>query len=815
MSKILQEVAEVLSKWAKESATERGDGSTLPKGAGFPAGDALEVMRMQRVLANTTYFRHYPNPTHNPIIEELCTHLDAVGMSGNFLDRKNLLNHFSSGKTFLPRSKRNVDAYHAKPLVEIIEEQLDTLLANASLTQQQRDEAVAIAAAMEDELEFYDELRAEAKRQARAGDNRFMLEAFRKLIPIWVAKQDCCKVWQPFPGDPNLGAKSVVLDAKFEPNLFGSRFFDMERWWVLPKRLWGEDVFAEEPIIKLISHIAHKDKLVDDALGERFKTRMAANLERYVTLVEAAAQPGGPFIPSCTVNDPRDNGAIEARDLFAELSVRDLYERFDASLFPETVKRKANLVFGAYLAPVASIAKLEELPFAFDGENRGNGGTIEATRCTPRNANNNVALGVGAPPATITVSHKLTGIPFAASKAIEFPATEKDATGSELLCIVGRQYDSSKWNALRQALSNTARAYFNDGANSASYVEQLIDQKTSPLFNNEERWTSLIKKLAHEECFPESDNTDLDFTRLRKGFEQAVKRFCENAEVKAAPDGMPSMTTLSKRLFKGGDSLVSILEAQELGRLRELATHARWCTGMTRLSQMQVKGTYEKPTRDATRLIQAVITGESGANTKLDTLLDNRLLKQVRTCVEKSMPPAFGETGKRLYMPVIMDFLTCGVLEWATGKSEQRTLKRLETCLSNAFGCFIAFERSITLECWPDDTAMGEEEARHLSAISSRHLAFFLDQNNEYRFSATCLDAHNGAVVYAASQTGAQLCLSRRNEDSMNRLRERASTFEEQPEDSFTPAYDKVVALSLDDSIDIPAYEGMTVRIVD
>lgn len=814
MSEILQNVAKKLSAWADYSETERGDGSVLPKGAGFPADDALKVMRMQRVLANTTYFRHYPNPTHNPIIEQLCTQLDAVGMSGNFFRTMNSLSDFSSGKTFLPRSKRNMGAHYAKPLVEIIEEQLEALLANTSFTQQQCDEADAIAAAMEDELLFYDQLREQANLQAKIGDNRFMLEAFRKLIPIWVAKQDYCKVWQPVLGNSNPGAKSVVLDARFEPNLFGSRFFDMERWWILPKSRWGEDAFAEEPIIKLISHIAQEDELVDDTLGERFKTRMAANLERYVTLVEAAAQSNGPFIPDCMVNGPHDGSTIEARDLFAELSVPDLYDQFSASLFPEAVKRKANLVFGAYLAPVVSIANLEELPFTFAGENGSDGGTIEATSCTPRSKDDGVALGIGAAPATITVGHKLTGVSFTANKAIEFPATERDATGSELLCIVSRQYDGSKWDTLRQALSNAARAYFNDGANSASYVEQLVGQRTSPLFNGEEHWTSLIKRLVHEECFSESSNTDLNLTRLRKGFDLAVKRFYENTEVKAAPDGGPSKTTLSKRLFRGGDSLVSILEAQELGRLRELAAHAGWNTGMTRLSQMQVKGKHERPNRDAMRLVRAVITGENSANANLDTLLNNRLLKQVRTCVTESISLAFGKTGKRLYMPVIMDFLTCGVLEWAMEKSEKKTLERLETCLSNAFNCFTKFERSITLKCWPDDTDAGTDGTGHLSAISSRHLAFFLDQNNKYRFSVTCLDAKNGAVVYAASQNGPQLCLSCRDEYHMNRLRGRASVFEERPEESFTPAYDKVIALSLGDTIDIPVYEGVTVQIL-
>lgn len=791
MSEILQEVAIMLKAWANECEIERGDGSALPKGAGFPASNISRAMYWQRVLANTTYFRHYPNPTHNPIIEQLCTKLDTVSRTGNFLRNMNLLEHFSSGKTFLPRSKRNVDAYHAKPLVEIIEEQLETLLADTSLTQQQRDEAAKIAAAMEDELLFYDQLREQAKQQARAGDNNFMLRAFRKLIPIWVAKQDCCKTWRLFAGDHNPDVRPIVLDARFAPNLFGSRFFDMERWWVLPKRLWGEDdekAFAEEPIITLIGYIADKDEHVEDELGERFKTRMAANLARYVALVEASAQPDGPFIPSCTIHDPRNGSAIEARDLFAELSVPDLYERFNTSLFPEAVKRKANLVFGAYLAPVVGIANCDELPFTFDGENGRGRGTIEATGCTPRSADNDVDLGVGARPVTIAVCHELTNVPFATSKTIEFPATEIDAAGNKLLCIVGRCYDSTKWDALRCALSNVARTYFGADANGTSYAKRFIDQKMSSFFNSrEERWVPQIKQLVYEECFPTNNGASLDITYLRRGFQQAINRFCKDAEINAAPDDMPSKTMLSKRLFKGSSSLVAKLEAQELTCLQDLAKRPGWSADKQRLSQIGIS---------------------------LDKL-NSHLLEEVRDCVTKSMPQAFGETGKNLYTPIIMDFLACGVLKWATAKSEERTLTLLESCLLNAFDCFTGFEKNITLECWPNNAAIDEEEAKHLSAISSRHLAFFLDQSSSYRFSMTCLDATNGAIVYAASQNGAQLCLlSQADPCAMNGLLERASTFEKKPPEEFTRACDMVVALSLDDTIDIPVYEGVTVQIV-
>ncbi len=817
---LLKDIANQLKCQVDLCETERGDGSALPKDAGFPAGDISRAMYWQCVLANATYFCHYPNPTHNPVIKQLCAQLDTVNTRNDLMREGNLLGHFSSGKTFLPRSKRNMNAHYAKPLVEIIEEQLEALFANTSFTQQQCDEADAVAAAMKDELLFYDQLRAQAEQQAQLGDNRFMLEAFRKLIPIWVAKQDCYKVWQPFPGNNNSNAKPVTLDAKFAPNLFGSRFFDAERWWgCRPDEAWDEDEdhvnAATEPINALIDLVANGSMANDSPNRKRFKMRMAANLTRYVILTEAAAEQGGPFIPSFKVDDPRNGSIIEARDLFAKLSVRDLYESFDPSLFPDAVKRKANLVFGVYLAPVVGIANCEELPFTFDGENRSDGGTIEATRCTPRSEDDGVALGVGAASAIITVSHKLTGAPFATSKVIEFPAAKNNTAGSELLCIVGRYYDSSKWEALRDALSNVARMYFGADANGVSYVKQFVDQEIGTLFND--RWIPLIRQLVDDKCFPANSGASLDFEGLRNGFEEAIQCFCDNEEVQAA-DNAPTANELRGRLVDGSSSLASRLEAQELECLRELAKETGWTTGETRLSQVRVEDAYDSLDDNAMNLAQAIISGKNSINVMVGAhsynVLKSHLLEQVRTCAEESIPSAFGKTGKRLYTPVIMDFLTCGVLEWATGKSEQRTLKWLETCLSKAFDCFIAFERSITLECWPDDTDAGEEEARHLSAISSRHLAFFLDQNNQHRFSVTCLDAKNGAVVYAANQTGAQLCLSHRDKNSMNGLHKRAHIFENQSVESFTKAYDKVIALSLDDSIDIPAYEGMTVQIV-
>lgn len=880
----LKAVAKALASWVDACSTERADGCALAKGAGFPAGDALREMRLQRVLANTTYFRHWPNPGRNPIVEQLCVHLDAVGMSGNFLTGKDPLKHFSSGETFLPRSKRNVDAHYAKPLAEVIEEQLDALLADASFTPQQREEAVAIAAAMEDELLFYDDLRAQAKRQAEIGDNTFMLRAFRRLVPIWVAKQDCCKVWQPFSGNRGPGAKPVALDAAFAPNLFGSRFFDTERWWgCCPGEAWGEgegeEALAAEPINALIDEIVRNDEGIEAMRGERFRALMAENRARYIALVEAAAQPGGPFVPDCVVSDPR-GGAAEARELFAELPVADLYRSFDAALFPEALKRKANLVFGVYLAPVVGIVNCQELPFAFEGEGSLGEGTVEATDCVPRGMSGNVALGVGAPPVTISVNHALAGAAFSASKAVEFPAVEADVAGEALLCIVGRRYDSSKWDGLRRALSETARAYFGiaadaakgaeaglgagsaaasgavtsgvlraelcaeadanaragagadadahaflearaslyagEGCKGASYAERFVDQGIDACFGvNEQRLVPLLKQLVREECFPADAAASLDFARLRDGFERVVQRFCASAEVTAAPEDAPSKTALRKRLFQGSGSIVAALEAQELECLHALAKRVGWSAGAVRLTQLRREDDFGFVDYDAVKVAQAVVAGAGTVRVPArDRVLDvsrNQLLEQVRACVAVSVPPALGPAGKRLFTPAIMDFLACGVLAWAESDGE-KTLPLLESCLSDAFGRFVEFEKRITLECRPAGANLDEEAAKHLRAISSRHLAFFLDKRNGHRFSVVCLDGKNGAIVDTAVAP-TQFCLSRLDDASARRL-DRARRFARQPDLPLAPE-GTAFALSPYDVIEIPAYEGITIRISD
>lgn len=866
----LKAIAKALAGWVDACPTERADGCALAKGAGFPTGDALREMRLQRVLANTTYFRHYPNPTHNPIVEQLCVHLDAVGMSGNFLTGKDPLKHFSSGETFLPRSKRNVDAHYAKPLVEVIEEQLDALLSDASFTPQQREEAVAIAAAMEDELLFYDELRAQAKRQAEIGDNTFMLRAFRRLVPIWVAKQDCCKVWQPFSGNRGPGAKPVALDAAFVPNLFGSRFFDTERWWgCCPGEAWGEgegeEALAAEPINELIDLIARNDEGIEPMRGERFKARMMENRARYVALVEAAARPGGPFVPDCVVGDPRV-GAAEARDLLAELPVADLYRSFDAALFPEALKRKANLAFGVYLAPVVGVVNCQELPFAFAGEGSLGEGTVEASDCVPRGLGDNVALGIGAPPVTISVNHALSGAAFTASRAIEFPATEVDVPGGALLCIVGRRYDSSKWDGLRRALSGVARAYFGvgvvagvsegedafagdgsrgalrtgmdseaesnagfeadsgivagapaaEGARGMSYAERFVDQEIDAVFGaDEQRWVPLVKRLVREECFPANAAASLDFARLRDGFERAVRRFCASPEVAAAPEEAPSKTTLRKRLFQGSGSIVAALEAQELDSLYALARRVGWNAAAARLTQLRVEDDFGFVDHGAVKVAQAVAAGASGVKVPArDRMLDisrNQLLAQLRACVAAAIPPAFGPVGKRLFTPTIMDFLTCGVLAWAESEGE-KTLPLLESCLSAAFDRFVAFEKSITLECRPAGVELDEEAARHLRAISSRHVALFLDERNGHRFSAACLDGKNGIIV-DTDAAPTQFSLSRHDDAAARRL-DRARRFARQPDLPLAPE-GTVFTLSPYDVLEIPVYEGVTIRISD
>lgn len=826
----LKAVAKALAGWVDACPTERAGGCALAKGAGFPAGDALREMRLQRVLANTTYFRHYLNPTHNPIVEQLCAHLDAVGMSGNFLTGKDPLKHFSSGETFLPRSKRNVDAHYAKPLAEVIEEQLDALLADASFAPQQSEEAVAIAAAMEDELLFYDELRAQAKRQAEIGNNTFMLRAFRRLVPIWVAKQDCCKVWQPFSGNRGPGAKPVALDAAFAPNLFGSRFFDTERWWgCCPGEAWGEgegeEALAAEPINALIDEIVRNDEGIEAMRGERFRALMVENRARYVALVEAAARPGGPFVPDCVVSDPR-GGAVEVRDLLAELPVADLYRSFDAALFPEALKRKANLVFGVYLAPVVGIVNCQELPFAFAGGATLGEGTVEATDCVPRGMSGDVALGVGAPPVTISVNHALAGTAFSASKAIEFPAVEADVAGGALLCIVGRRYDSSKWDELRRALSGAARVYFGvgvgasagegEGDGGASYAECFVDQGIDASFGvDAQRWVPLVKRLVREECFPAGGEASLDFARLRDGFERAVQRFCASAEVAAAPEDAPSKTALRKRLFQGSGSIVAALEAQELDCLHALAKRVGWSAGAVRLTQLRREDDFGFVDYDAAKIAQAVVAGAGAVKVPArDRMLDasrNQLLAQVRTCVAASVPPALGPAGKRLFTPAIMDFLACGVLAWSESDGE-KTLPLLESCLSDAFDRFVEFEKRITLECRPAGADLDEEAAKHLRAISGRHLAFFLDERNGHRFSVACLDGKNGAIVDTAAAP-TQFSLSRLDDASARRL-DRARRFSRQP-DLPLASEGGAFALSPYDVIEIPAYEGVTIRISD
>lgn len=869
----LKAVAKALAGWVDASPTECADGRLLPKGAGFPAGDALREMRLQRVLANTTYFRHYPNPTHNPIVEQLCQSLDTVGMSGNFLSGKDPLKHFSSGETFLPRSKKKVDAHYAKPLVEVIEEALDALFADTSFTRQQREEAAEIAAAMEDELLFYDELRAQARRQAEAGDNTFMLRAFRKLVPIWVAKQDCRKAWAAFSGNRGPGAKPVVLAGNMAPNLFGSRFFDTERWWgCCPGEAWGEgegdEALASEPINDLIDVIVRNDegRLFEGEMpGERFKAAMVANRARYVALVEAAAQPGGAFVPNCVVADPR-GGTVQARELFAELPVADLYRSFDAAWFPEALKRKVNLVFGVYLAPVVGIVNCRELPFSFAGEDALDEGTVEATDCMPRGMGGNAALGVGASPVTVSVSHALLGSTFTASKAIEFPANEVDVAGGALLCIVGRRYDSSKWDALRRALSDAAQAYFGvsssegaladedagalgreradttgedadaepptnagegalagegvpagQGLRGVSYAERFVDQGIDACFGaNEARWVPLVKRLVHEECFSADNHAaSLDFGRLRDALERVVQRFRANLDVMRTPEDAPSKTTLRKRLYQGGNSIVAALEAQELESLHALAKRVEWNSGAVRLTQLRSEDEYGFADYDAVAVAKAVVAGADGiAVTVRDRRCDvsrNQLLAQLRACVAASVPSAFGETGKRLFTPAIMDFLTCGVLAWAESERE-KTLPLLETCLAEAFNRFVEFEKRITLECRPDGIELDGEGAKHLRAISSRHLVFFLDERNECRFNVTCLDAKNGAIIDTA-EAPTQFALSRIDATSARRL-DRARQFAGNPALPLAKA-GEAFALSPFDVIEIPAYEGVVVRIGD
>ena len=330
-----------------------------------------------------------------------------------------------------------------------------------------------------------------------------------------------------------------------------------------------------------------------------------------------------------------------------------------------------------------------------------------------------------------------------------------------------------------------------------------------------QRWVPLVKRLVHEECFPAGGEASLDFARLRDGFERAVQRFCASAEVAAAPEDAPSKTALRKRLFQGSGSIVAVLEAQELDCLHALAKRVGWSAGAVRLTQLRREDDFGFVDYDAATIAQAVVAGVGAVKVLArDRMLDvsrNQLLAQVRTCVAVSVPPALGPAGKRLFTPAIMDFLACGVLAWSESDGE-KTLPLLESCLSDAFDRFVEFEKRITLECRPAGADLNEGAAKHLRAISSRHLAFFLDERNGHRFSVACLDGKNGAIVDTAAAP-TQFSLSRLDDASARRL-DRARRFSRQPDLPLAPE-GAAFALSPYDVIEIPAYEGITIRISD
>ncbi|WP_161566684.1 hypothetical protein [Senegalimassilia faecalis] len=91
-------------------------------------------------------------------------------------------------------------------------------------------------------------------------------------------------------------------------------------------------------------------------------------------------------------------------------------------------------------------------------------------------------------------------------------------------------------------------------------------------------------------------------------------------------------------------------------------------------------------------------------------------------------------------------------------------------------------------------------------------MALFLDERNGHRFSAACLDGKNG-IIADTDAAPTQFSLSRHDDAAARRL-DRARRFARQPDLPLAPE-GTVFTLSPYDVLEIPVYEGVTIRISD
>lgn len=449
--------------------TERGDNGEKTE------HKRLTEYALKNVIWNTTYFAQYPNPNNNPRVNRVCQRMLTRSL-GNAPRHNDSIDAFAKGNLLPVTASPTRGRGEKWTLLERLDTEVNQL--PEATSEDEREEAESIFASMRNEMQFYDDLRQTLRELPdRAIDH------FRKLIPIWVAKQDQSITWT---GEKTVNHSSW---ANMQKNFFGNPLFIPQRWLELAE--------GKEIICNLIQSIRLRAREAARGRGESWQRQIEGQIDQYEhemidewnEYVRLAEQMRASILT-------RGDGESESNYIgignhLRETPVRELFENFESDVeqgvYSEALQHKANFVFGLYMGTLLGPQYCcEHYPFPVisdltSGETASRKLKPEEER--PLDEPIDITRAV-----TISIQYDTLGNPSPQSKTLGLRL--EDCQPKMLSLVAGREIDASKWDDLKTELAEVIRS-----RNLPEISFEFLVETTRNTFRSERRDVRRLSEL--------------------------------------------------------------------------------------------------------------------------------------------------------------------------------------------------------------------------------------------------------------------------------------------------------------------------------
>lgn len=721
---------------------------------------------IENMLWGATYFVQFPNPTNNLLVGKVCQRLAARKMNGVRVREKepDLTGAFARGG-FLPlvsSPTRGIGAENRWTLREILGEEREAICQQAEqgiLGECEIEVALTIIDAMADEMSFYDELR-ESLNEAIEADQA--LEYFRRLIPIWVAKQDQNLQWSAVGerGEARLDPSWRMTQKSF----FGSPLFLSPRWIGAPESKRSVAEALVEPIVEKSRRDAGENPdpgwgSYQETVIENYTRMMQREWDEYTALADEGRDAGARF---AGIGDDLRNR-----------SVRSLFGSFESDangeLFPDALKHKANFVFGLYVGALLGPLHGMRCPFpeAEGALFASASGTREVGPENLRPEGQEIRESYG--PVALSIGFNPLGDPRP-NQVVFDPMLSEGRQAGMIAAVAGRAPDIEKWDDLRAELKEVIKSCVSPGSSSFERVLTLlldgfldrsakivegffrdgiktgnpfavvggirvtrsnnVDDSGSAIVVREEggcseRASDLVEEWKKEaarivsskyEAFAEREEECLSLRKLESCAKAIRDEFYEVCGLECLVDfsaGRASESSgvgLSFRkddyyaLFAGGDGgVIGIVDHfTSVGRrIAEVKAgdHA------IRLTEMACRSEGDDEPHFASERWRQ---GELSWTEKVKGLIvgpavvKQTLSARIDQCVGDFVSGCFSGNGAEVYRKTLMDFIWAGFVDWASGR-RGFSGDALAVCIGISLDRFAAYERDASLCFGPSD----------------------------------------------------------------------------------------------------------------